>query len=223
MEITDINEDTSILERKLNIEKRIATNTKINVVNIDSKLSSSSINYNLIKSVVRRQLSNLRSRTNQPKTRAEVSGTTRKVRGTKKGKSRMGNQKAPQLRGGGSTKKIGTTRFNLKINKKEFKSAKIDLFKSYALKKSLFIVEDFDLKTIQSLNTLKLNNITGKILLIHQTSDNIKSYRNIKMLKTCLTTKISPVKLLHKDSIMITRQAYDSYLHEFTKQWISIN
>lgn len=220
MDIIEIQED----HIKNNEEKYISLNLKssFNIkTNIQFHTDSDDIKCykKFIQSVIRRQLSNKRSRTTQPKTRSEVAGSMRKISGVNRGRSRAGTSKVPQFRGGGSTKKLGTSRFKLKINKKELLKAKEEILKDYSRNNKLLQIKEVENKTqknIINFTNLGINN--KKILFVYTKEECIKGVRNIKNLKTIEADRISPLQLVNRDVLVFTHNAYLAHLQKYEKK-----
>jgi large subunit ribosomal protein L4 len=81
---------------------RFSTNEAVGSVMLPPKLFSTPVRKDILHRVVRWQLAKRRQGTHKTKTRAEVSGSTRKIRPQKgTGRARAGSLRAPQFRHGG--------------------------------------------------------------------------------------------------------------------------
>jgi large subunit ribosomal protein L4 len=81
---------------------RFSTNQPVGQVTLHEKLFNTPVRRDILHRVVRWQLAKRRQGTHKTKTRAEVSGSTRKIRPQKRtGRARAGSLRAPQFRHGG--------------------------------------------------------------------------------------------------------------------------
>ena len=81
---------------------RFSTNQPVGQVTLSERLFNTPVRRDILHRVVRWQLAKRRQGTHKTKTRAEVSGSTRKIRPQKRtGRARAGSLRAPQFRHGG--------------------------------------------------------------------------------------------------------------------------
>ncbi len=182
-------------------------------------------NLKLLSHYLRVYLTNQHQGTKSVKTRAEVSGSTRKIyrqKGT--GRARHGDIKAPIFVGGGIAHGPKPIKKRLKINKKQIKLAFIYSF-VYKLNqgKSLNLIDDSFLKT--ELKTKKINDVLEKVFQINKEKDKniflvipnkikanfIKATRNLPFLTTVRLDEINPYFILKAKKLIFTYSAFDQF------------
>ena len=93
---------------------------------------------------VKQYLANQRQGTHKTKERNEIVGSTRKVKRQKgTGTARMGSLKNPILRGGGRTFGPKPRKYQIKLNKKQKKLARLSALSTKANNGQIMVVEDF--------------------------------------------------------------------------------
>lgn len=160
--------------------------------------------------VVKQYLAKQRQGTHKSKERAEIVGSTKKVKKQKgTGTARMGSVKSPLLRGGGRAFGPKPRDYGFKLNKKLKALARKSAL-SYKIKeKDLTVVENFSLdnpKTksyLEILNSLSLTD--KKILMVIPESDKniVLSGRNIPKAKVALASDINTYDVLNADKLIL--------------------
>ncbi len=160
--------------------------------------------------VVKQYQANQRQGTHKSKERAEITGSTRKVKKQKgTGTARMGSVKSPILRGGGRVFGPRPRDYSFKLNKKVKILARKSALSYKVIEKDLTIIEDFSLdqpKTksyIDILNNLSILN--KKILLVIPDVDKniILSDRNIPNAKVVLANEINTYDVINADKLVL--------------------
>ena len=132
---------------------------KLSVLNIKGKETGRSVE--LSKSIfevtpndhavyldVKRYLANNRQGTNKTKERAEITGSTRKIKKQKgTGTARAGSIKNPLFRGGGNIFGPRVRSYSQKLNKNVKRLARKSALSIKMKDKAISVVEDFDFKT----------------------------------------------------------------------------
>jgi large subunit ribosomal protein L4 len=141
---------------------------------------------------VKQHLANKRQGTHKSKERAEIVGSTRKIKKQKgTGTARAGSIKNPLFRGGGRVFGPSPRDYTQKVNKKVKRLARKSALSMKARDKAIIVLEDFNLsepKTSSFLNVLKALNIDGKksLLVLGEQNKNVYlSSRNLKKFKSC--------------------------------------
>src|SRR5690606_34286604 len=136
---------------------------------------------------VKQFLANQRQGTHKAKERAEVAGSTRKIKKQKgTGTARAGSIKSPVFRGGGRIFGPRPRDYGFKLNKKVKKLARKSALTYKAKDDKIVIVEDFSLaapKTkeyLQILNNLSLNNTKSLVVLADHNQNIYLSSRNLQ-------------------------------------------
>ncbi len=119
---------------------------------------------------VKQYLANQRQGTHKAKERAEIKGSTKKVKRQKgTGTARMGSVKSPVLRGGGRVFGPRPRDYSFKVNKKVKVLARKSALSYKAKEKELAVIENFTFdqpKTKSYLDLLKNLSVEGKKTLV---------------------------------------------------------
>jgi len=160
---------------------------------------------------VKGYLANQRQGTHKTKARAEITGSTRKIKKQKgTGTARAGSIKNPIFRGGGRAFGPEPRNYGIKLNKKVSKLARTSALSYKAKEKGLMIVEDFTFdapKTTQYidlLNNLEVND--GKTLMVlNEANKNVYlSSRNIQGTKVVTAAELCTYDILNAKSVIIS-------------------
>jgi len=159
---------------------------------------------------VKQYLANQRQGTHKSKERAEISGTTRKVKKQKgTGTARMGSVKSPLLRGGGTVFGPKPRDYRFKLNKKVKVLARKSALSYKVLEKDILVVEDFKIEAAKTKFYIDIMNglsVTGKktLMVIPDVDKNIVlSGRNIPKVKIALATDINTYDVLNADKLIL--------------------
>ncbi len=159
---------------------------------------------------VKQYLANQRQGTHKSKERAEISGSTRKVKKQKgTGTARMGSVKSPLLRGGGTVFGPKPRDYSFKLNKKVKVLARKSALSYKVLEKDIMVVEDFKLETPKTKFYIDIINglsVSGKktLMVIPEIDKNIVlSGRNIPKVKIALATDINTYDVLNADKLIL--------------------
>lgn len=159
---------------------------------------------------VKQYLANQRQGTHKSKERAEISGSTRKVKKQKgTGTARMGSVKSPLLRGGGTVFGPKPRDYSFKLNKKVKVLARKSALSYKVLEKDIMVVEDFKLETPKTKYYIDIINglsVSGKktLMVIPEIDKNIVlSGRNIPKVKIALATDINTYDVLNADKLIL--------------------
>lgn len=177
---------------------------------LDDKVFKIEPNDHAIYLVVKQYLAKQRQGTHKSKERAEIVGSTKKVKKQKgTGTARMGSVKSPLLRGGGRAFGPKPRDYGFKLNKKLKALARKSAL-SYKIKeKDLTVVENFSLdnpKTKSYLEILNSLSLTDKktLMVIPESDKNIVlSGRNIPKAKVALASDINTYDVLNADKLIL--------------------
>ncbi|MDP2114782.1 MAG: 50S ribosomal protein L4, partial [Bacteroidota bacterium] len=124
---------------------------------------------------VKQILANKRQGTHSSKERADISGSTRKIKKQKgTGTARAGSIKSPVFRGGGRVFGPRPRSYDFKLNKKVKALARKSALTYKALEESILVVEDFSFETpktremVQISNNLKINDNKSLFVLAEE-------------------------------------------------------
>lgn len=165
---------------------------------------------------VKQFLANQRQGTHKSKERAEIAGSTKKIKKQKgTGTARAGSIKSPVFRGGGRVFGPKPRDYRFKLNKKLKVLARKSALAYKAKDNSISVLEDlnFDLpKTKQYLDLLKGLDVSNKKTLLVLGADNKNIYlssRNIKRTKVVTADKLNTYDLLHADNLLLSESSLE--------------
>ncbi len=163
---------------------------------------------------VKQYQANQRQGTHKAKERAEVAGSTKKIKRQKgTGTARAGSLKSPVFRGGGRIFGPRPRDYHFKLNKKLKRLARKSALSYKAKENSITIVEDFAFdapRTKEYIEFLKgFSFETQKTLLITNEKDNnaYLSARNLQKARVLPTSELSTFEILHADRLIITKSS----------------
>jgi len=163
---------------------------------------------------VKQYLANQRQGTHKSKERAEISGSTRKIKKQKgTGTARAGSIKSGVFRGGGRMFGPRPRNYSLKLNKNVKRLARKSAFTIKASEKSITVVEDFTFDTPKTKNftaVLKALNLDAKKSLFVLGSSNNNVYlssRNLKGSEVLIDSEISTYKILNANQVVLFESA----------------
>ena len=159
---------------------------------------------------VKQYLANQRQGTHKSKERAEIAGSTKKIKKQKgTGGARAGSIKSPVFRGGGRVFGPRPRDYSFKLNKKLKQLARKSAFSYKAIDNSVFILEDliFDApKTKTYINLLSSLSLGDKktLLLMPEVNKNVVlSSRNVPKTKVMVVEDVNAYELLNADSLVL--------------------
>jgi large subunit ribosomal protein L4 len=163
---------------------------------------------------VKQYLANRRQGTHKSKERAEISGSTRKIKKQKgTGSARAGSIKSPIFRGGGRVFGPKPRDYSFKLNKKLKQVARKSALSYKAKENGLVILEDlvFDApKTKDYINLLSKLSLSDKktILVLGENNPNVYlSSRNVQNAKVRVFSDLNTYELLDADSLVLCEGA----------------
>lgn len=159
---------------------------------------------------VKQYLANQRQGTHKAKERAEIKGSTRKVKRQKgTGTARMGSLKSPILRGGGRVFGPRPRDYSFKLNKKLKVLARKSALTYKAKEKELAVIENFTFeqpKTKSYLEILKNLSLEGKktLMVLPEADKNVVlSGRNIPKTRITLASNLNTYDILNADKLIL--------------------
>lgn len=172
---------------------------------------------------VKQYLANQRQGTHKAKERADITGSTRKIKKQKgTGTARAGSIKSGVFRGGGRIFGPRPRDYDVKLNKKLKKLARKSALSLKAKDKAITIVEDFDFKTPKTkkfLDVLKALKIEDKkSLLIFGKNNNVYlSSRNFKGSDVVTSSEVSTYKILNAKQLVMSESSLNSINENLSK------
>ena len=165
---------------------------------------------------VKQYLANQRQGTHKAKERADITGSTRKIKKQKgTGTARAGSIKSGVFRGGGRMFGPRPRDYRFKLNKNLKRLARKTALTLKATSKSITVVEDFDFETIKTKNFTSvikaLNLESKKSLFVFGASNNnvYLSSRNLKGSEVITYSELSTYKLLNADQLVLAESALE--------------
>lgn len=158
---------------------------------------------------VKQYLANQRQGTHKAKERAEISGSTRKIKKQKgTGTARAGSIKSPIFKGGGRVFGPRPRSYSFKLNKNLKRLARKSALSMKANDNSIMVVEDFSFdtpKTKNFIDVLKALGLEGKksVIVLGDSNKNVYlSSRNLKTSEVVSSSELSTYKILNANNIV---------------------
>jgi large subunit ribosomal protein L4 len=165
---------------------------------------------------VKQYLANQRQGTHKSKERAEITGSTRKIKKQKgTGTARAGSIKSPVFRGGGRVFGPRPRNYSFKLNKKLKSLARKSAFSIKAKENAIVVMENvnFDAPKTSAysdmISSLGLN--TRKTLLVLGDSNKnvYLSSRNLQYTQVVTASELSTYKILNSGTVLLTEGAVE--------------
>ena len=159
---------------------------------------------------VKQYLANQRQGTHKAKERAEVAGSTRKIKKQKgTGTARAGSAKNPLFKGGGTVFGPRPRSYSFKLNKSLKRLARKSAFSIKAKESNIIVLEDFSFETpntknfISVLKALGLDNKKSLFVLGDSNKNVYLSSRNLKASKVISSLELSTYDILNTNSLVL--------------------
>ncbi|MEL6123342.1 MAG: 50S ribosomal protein L4 [Bacteroidota bacterium] len=209
---------------------------KVDVLNIDGQSTGRTVelpeeifgiepNDHVLYLAVKQYNAHQRTGTHKAKERAEISGSTKKIKKQKgTGTARAGSIKSPVFRGGGRVFGPRPRKYKVKLNKKVKRLARASALSQKFAQQGIKIVEDFTFdapKTKQLLNIV--TNITGdekrNLLVTSEYDRNIYlSGRNLQKNVVLSAQDLNTYKILHCKNLILTEGSIASISSSFNQE-----
>ena len=165
---------------------------------------------------VKQYMANQRQGTHKSKERAEIAGSTRKIKRQKgTGTARAGSIKSPIFRGGGRIFGPRPRSYGFKLNKKLKALARKSALTYKSKDEGIMVLEDFNFeapKTKEYLNFLAGLKLEDKktLLVLPETNKNIVlSSRNLPNAKVTTVDSLNTYELLDADNLLISESSIE--------------
>jgi large subunit ribosomal protein L4 len=159
---------------------------------------------------VKQYLANQRQGTHKAKERAEVAGSTRKIKKQKgTGTARAGSAKNPLFKGGGTVFGPRPRSYSFKLNKSLKRLARKSAFSIKAKESSIIVLEDFNFETpntknfINVLKALGLENKKSLFVLGDSNKNVYLSSRNLKASSVVSSSELSTYAILNANNLVL--------------------
>jgi large subunit ribosomal protein L4 len=159
---------------------------------------------------VKQYLANQRQGTHKAKERAEVAGSTRKIKKQKgTGTARAGSAKNPLFKGGGTVFGPRPRSYSFKLNKGLKRLARKSAFSLKAKESNLIVVEDFTFDTPSTKNFLSVLSALGlenkkSLFVLGDSNKNVYlSSRNLKASNVVTNSELSTYAILYANNLVL--------------------
>ena len=165
---------------------------------------------------VKQYLANQRQGTHKAKERADIKGSTRKIKKQKgTGTARAGSIKSGVFRGGGRIFGPRPRNYGFKLNKNLKRLARKTALTLKANDKAITVLEDFDFDNIKTKNftavlkSLKLEN-KKSLFVFGATNNNVYlSSRNLKGSEVVISSELSTYKIMNATQLVLLESAIE--------------
>ena len=158
---------------------------------------------------VKQYLANQRQGTHKAKERAEIAGSTRKIKKQKgTGTARAGSIKSPIFKGGGRVFGPRPRNYGFKLNKNLKRLARKSALSMKANDKAIMVVEDFSFDTPKTKNFIEVLQALGietkkSLIVLGDSNKNVYlSSRNLKASEVISSSELSTYKILNAKNIV---------------------
>ncbi len=159
---------------------------------------------------VKQFLANRRQGTHKAKERAEIAGSTRKIKKQKgTGTARAGSIKSPVFRGGGRVFGPRPKDYSFKLNKNLKRLARKSALSLQAKNNNILVVEDFNFETPKTksfVNVLKAFGLENKksLFVLSESNNNVYlSSRNLEGVKTVNNSGLNTYSVMNAKKVVI--------------------
>ena len=160
---------------------------------------------------VKQYLANQRQGTHKAKERAEVTGSTRKIKKQKgTGTARAGSAKNPLFKGGGTVFGPRPRSYSFKLNKNLKRLARRSAFSIKASESNLIVVENFTFDTPNTKNFLSVLSALGlenkkSLFVLGDSNKNVYlSSRNLKASNVLTNSELSTYAILNANNLVLS-------------------
>lgn len=173
---------------------------------------------------VKQYLANQRQGTHKAKERAEVAGSTRKIKKQKgTGTARAGSAKSPVFKGGGTIFGPRPRSYSFKLNKGLKRLARKSAFSIKAKESNLIVLENFDFETPSTknfINVLKGLGLDSKksLFVLGESNKNVYlSSRNLKASNVVTTSELNTYAILNANNLVLLEGSLEGIEQNLSK------
>lgn len=173
---------------------------------------------------VKQYLANQRQGTHKAKERADIAGSTRKIKKQKgTGTARAGSIKSGIFRGGGRIFGPRPRNYGFKLNKNLKRLARKSALSIKANEKSIVVLEDFNFDTPKTKNftailkALDLENKKSLFVLGGSNNNVYLSSRNLKGSEVITNSELSTYKILNANQLILLESALEGIESNLSK------
>jgi len=173
---------------------------------------------------VKQYLANQRQGTHKAKERAEVAGSTRKIKKQKgTGTARAGSAKNPLFKGGGTVFGPRPRSYSFKLNKSLKRLARKSAFSIKAKESNIIVLEDFTFDTPNTknfINVLKALGLENKksLFVLGESNKNVYlSSRNLKTSIVVSNSELSTYAILNANNLVLLEGSLEGIEENLSK------
>ena len=173
---------------------------------------------------VKQYLANQRQGTHKAKERAEVAGSTRKIKKQKgTGTARAGSAKNPLFKGGGTVFGPRPRSYSFKLNKNLKRLARKSAFSIKAKESNIIVLEDFNFETPNTknfINVLKALGLENKksLFVLGESNKNVYlSSRNLKASSVVTNSELSTYAILNANNLVLLEGSLEGIEENLSK------
>lgn len=173
---------------------------------------------------VKQYLANQRQGTHKAKERAEVAGSTRKIKKQKgTGTARAGSAKNPLFKGGGTVFGPRPRSYSFKLNKNLKRLARKSAFSIKAKESNITVLEDFTFDTPNTknfINVLKALGLENKksLFVLGESNKNVYlSSRNLKISSVVSSSELSTYAILNANNLVLLEGSLEGIEENLSK------
>jgi len=174
---------------------------------------------------VKQFLANQRQGTHKAKERAEISGSTRKIKKQKgTGTARAGSIKSPVFRGGGRVFGPRPRNYGFKLNKNLKRLARKSALSIKAKEDNIIVLEDFNLKSAKTknfvdiLSTLNLSDKKSMFVLGEPNNNVYLASRNLKTAKVVSASNVNTYNLINSNKLILLESVLEEIESNLSKK-----
>jgi len=186
-------------------------------VTLDESIFAVEPNDHAIYLDVKQYLANQRQGTHKSKERAEIAGSTKKLKRQKgTGTARAGSIKSPVFRGGGRVFGPEPRDYSFKLNKKLKKVARKSALSYKAKNDELVIVENFNMEApktkdfVAMSESLKVADKKALWVLAQKDDNVVMSARNLKKASVAVASDLNTYQILNNKCLVLTEDSLAS-------------
>ena len=173
---------------------------------------------------VKQYLANQRQGTHKAKERAEVAGSTRKIKKQKgTGTARAGSAKNPLFKGGGTVFGPRPRSYSFKLNKNLKRLARKSAFSIKAKESNIIVLEDFNFETPSTknfINVLKALGLDDKksLFVLGDSNKNVYlSSRNLQSSSVVSSSELSTYAILNANNVVLLEGSLEAIEENLSK------
>jgi len=173
---------------------------------------------------VKQHLANKRQGSHKSKERADITGSTRKIKKQKgTGTARAGSIKSPIFRGGGRAFGPRPRNYSFKLNKGLKRLARLSALSIKAKEENIVVLEKFNFETAKTkeftgiLKALELENKKSLFVLDESNKNVYLSSRNLKNVNVVKGSQLNTYAVLNTGKVVISEECLEEIESNFSK------